>query len=85
MVATGNIYDLTQHYAHLPITGCWQLAEGYHEVSVAASASTSTFPLNDSAQFGIVEVLAEGESPPYIGRNLLRIQVLPAGSTCSGE
>jgi len=84
MVATGNIYDLTQHYLHLPITGCWQLAAGFHEISVKASAATSSFPLNDFAQLGIVEVLAEGEAPHFDGRNLLRIQVLPVGSTCSG-
>jgi hypothetical protein len=83
-VATGNIYDLTQHYIHLPVTGCWELAAGFHEISVAGSSHTDALALNDFAQLGIVEVLAEGASQPFSGRNLLRVQVLPVGSTCSG-
>jgi hypothetical protein len=84
MVATGNIYDRNQHYIHLPITGCWELSPGFHEISVAASNHTDALPLNDFAQLGIVTVLAEGGSQPFIGRNLMLVQVLPAGSTCSG-
>jgi hypothetical protein len=84
MVATGNIYDLTQHYIHLPVTGCWDLPAGFHEISVAASNHTDALALNDFAQLGIVTILAEGASQPFAGRNLLRIQILPVGSTCSG-
>jgi hypothetical protein len=84
MVATGNIYNDTQHYAHLPVTGCWELPPGFHEISVAASNHTDAVPLDDFTQLGIVEILAEGDSQPFTGRNLLRIQVLPAGSTCNG-
>jgi hypothetical protein len=84
MVATGNIYDPRQHYIHLPITGCWELGAGFHEISVAASNHTTAVPNTTFAHFGIVAVLAEGGSPHFAGRNLLRIQVLPVGSTCDG-
>ena len=85
MVATGNIYDYTQHYLHLPINGCWNFPAGYNEISIIASNHTDALPREpaeaaDAAQLGIVTVLAENG----VGRNLMRVQVLPVGATCSG-
>lgn len=82
-VGGGNILSISQHYLNKSISGAVELGVGFHEFSVWASCHTALLPLNNDAQKGIVQVLAEGESPPYKGRNLLRVEVKPVGSIMS--
>lgn len=71
----GNILNVTDHYLTVPLIDVLELDAGYHEIIVGVSAGTTA-----NSYDNLAEILAEGASAPYFGRNLLRVEVMPEGT-----